>query len=152
MARLYSRKKGKSGSKRPSPRVKPVWVSYDEKVVEQLILKLAKTGKTASQIGIELRDMYGIPDVQAITKKPLLQILKEHTVQSKIPEDLKALIKRDIALMKHLEGNKHDMPAQRGLQLTESKIGRLAKYYKRTGTLAVDWQYDRTKAKILIEQ
>lgn len=152
MARLYSRKKGKSGSKRPSQRVKPVWVTYDEKIVEQLVLKLAKTGKTASQIGIELRDMYGIPDVQAITKKSITTILLEHKLQGKLPDDLKALIKNDIALMKHLEMNKKDMPAQRGLRLLESKIGRLAKYYKRTNLLPVDWRYDRSKAKILIEQ
>ncbi len=152
MARLYSRKKGKSGSKRPSPRVKPVWVTYDEKTVEQLVVKLAKTGKTASVIGIELRDMYGIPDVKAITKKSIVALLREHNLQGKLPDDLKALIKTDIALMKHLETNKKDMPAQRGLRLSESKIGRLVKYYKRTAVLVSDWKYDRSKAKILIEQ
>ena len=71
MARLYSRKKGKSGSKRPVQRIKPLWVTYDEKTIEQLVVKLAKTGKTTSQIGIELRDVYGIPDVQAVTKKSI---------------------------------------------------------------------------------
>lgn len=152
MARLYSRKKGKSGSKRPTVRVKPAWVTYDEKTVEQLVAKIAKTGKSASQIGIALRDMYGIPDVKAITKKPLSQILLEHKIVSKLPDDLKALIRNDIALMKHLETNKHDQPAKRGLRLLESKIGRLVKYYKRTEVLTADWKYDRTKAKILIEQ
>lgn len=152
MARLYSRKKGKSGSKRPTVRVKPVWVTYDEKVVEQLVLKLAKTGKTASQIGIELRDMYGIPDVKAITRKSITQHLRGHKLQSNLPDDLKALIKNDIALMKHLETNKKDMPGLRGSRLLESKIGRLVKYYKRTAVLPADWRYDRSKAKILIEQ
>ena len=152
MARLYSRKKGKSGSKRPVVRVKPAWVTYDDKTVEQLVVKIAKTGKTASTIGIELRDTYGIPDVQAITKKPIARILIEHKIISKLPDDLKALIRNDIALMKHLEVNKHDMPAKRGLRLLESKIGRLVKYYKRTKVLPIDWKYDRTKAKILIEQ
>lgn len=54
MARIYSRKKGKSGSKRPIKRVKPSWVSYDAKVVEQLVVKLAKAGKTAAEIGLML--------------------------------------------------------------------------------------------------
>src|SRR3989344_5520702 len=106
MARLYSRKKGKSGSKRPSVRVKPAWVTYDDKTVEQLVVKLAKTGKTASVIGITLSDEYGIPDVKAITKKTITHILHEHSLQGKLPEELKALIKNDIALMKHLETNK----------------------------------------------
>src|SRR3989338_9342176 len=109
MARLYSRKKGKSGSKRPVVRVKPAWVTYDDKTVEQLVVKLAKTGKTASTVGIELRDAYGIPDVQAITKKSIAKILADHELQGKLPEDLKALIKNDIALMKHLETNKKDI-------------------------------------------
>lgn len=152
MARLYSRKKGKSGSKRPSVRVKPAWVTYDEKTVEQLVVKLAKTGKSASQIGIELRDAYGIPDVKAITKKSITQILAEHQLQGKLPDDLKALIRNDIALMKHLETNKKDMPGQRGSRLLESKIGRLVKHYKQTNLLPADWRYDRSKAKILIEQ
>ena len=152
MARLYSRKKGKSGSKRPIVRVKPAWVTYDEKTVEQLVAKIAKTGKTASTIGIELRDMYGIPDVKAITKKSIGKILIEHNITSKLPDDLKALIRTDIALMKHMEINKKDMPGQRGLRLCASKIGRLVKYYKRTQVLPADWKYDRTKAKILIEQ
>lgn len=152
MARLYSRKKGKSGSKRPSVRVKPAWVTYDEKTVEQLIVKLAKTGKSASVIGIVLRDEYGIPDVKAITKKPISSLLRDHGLHGKLPEELKALIKNDIALMKHLETNKQDMPAQRGLRLSESKIGRLVKYYQRTHALPSDWRYDRSKAKILIEQ
>ena len=152
MARLYSKKKGKSGSKRPSQRVKPAWVTYDDKTVEQLVVKLAKTGKTASVIGITLRDEYGIPDVKAITKKPITHILRDHTLQGKLPEELKALIKSDIVLMKHLETNKQDIPARRGLRLLESKIGRLVKYYKRTNVLSSDWRYDRSKAKILIEQ
>lgn len=152
MARLYSRKKGKSGSKRPSQRVKPAWVTYDEKTVEQLVIKLAKTGKPASTIGIELRDTYGVPDVKAITQKKISTLLKEHQLQGKLPDDLRALIKSDITLMKHLETNKHDVPAKRGSRLLESKIGRLTKYYKRKKVLPLTWRYDRSKAKILIEQ
>ncbi len=151
MARIYSKKKGKSRSKRPAKRVKPSWVSYDQKTVEQLVVKLAKTGIPASQIGLTLRDSYGIPDVKALTGKRITQILLEQQIPRKLPEDLVALIKKDISLMKHLEMHKKDGPSLRGLTLTESKIGRLAKYYKRTGTLPVDWKFDRTKAKLLIE-
>ena len=152
MARRYSGKKGKSGSTKPVNKVKPSWLRYNDKEVEQLVVKLAKTGKSSSEIGIILRDTYGIPDVKAITKKPIGQILVEHKIISKLPDDLKALIRTDIALMKHMEINKKDMPGKRGLSLCASKIGRLVKYYKRTKVLPIDWKYDRTKAKILIEQ
>ncbi|MEK6903443.1 MAG: 30S ribosomal protein S15 [Nanoarchaeota archaeon] len=151
MARHYSRRKGKSGSKRPVKRVKPTWVTHEPHVVEQLIVKFAKAGKTTAQIGLILRDTYGISDVWAVTKKKITAIVAEHKLQKKIPEDLRALIKRDVQIMKHMEQHIHDMPSKRGMQLTESKIGRLVTYYKRNSQLPHDWAYDRSKAKTLIE-
>jgi small subunit ribosomal protein S15 len=67
-----------------------------------------------------------------------------------MPEDLMALIKKLVMIKKHLEENKQDKVGLRGLQLTESKIQRLIKYYKRTGRLAKDWTYDVNKAKLYI--
>jgi len=151
MARLYSRRKGKHGSTRPAKRTTPGWVSHEPKVVEQLIVKLAKTGHTAAYIGIMLRDTYGIPDVKPLMKKKISAILKEHNLQPKVPEDLRALIQKDITLTKHLETNRKDQPSHRGQILTESKIQRLSRYYKERGVLPADWVYDRTKAKLLIE-
>ncbi len=151
MARRFSRKKGKSGSTRPVRKTKPAWVIHDEKEVEQLVIKLAKSGKTSSEIGIILRDSYGIPDVRIITKKKINKILEENKLSSKLPEDLIALIRRQVNLMKHIEHNKMDMTSKRGIQLTESKIKGLVKYYKKIGKLPKDWSYDATKAKLLIE-
>tara|TARA_B100000315_G_C14411550_1_gene511234 strand:- start:309 stop:755 length:447 start_codon:yes stop_codon:yes gene_type:complete len=148
---MYSKKKGQSGSTRPLKRVKPSWVNQDTKTVEQLIVKLAKTGKTPAHIGLLLRDSYNVPDVKAITKKSITLILKENNLQQKLPEDLRALIKRDVQIMKHRETHKQDKTAKRGLQLTESKIGRLVKYYKKNGQLSKDWAYDKTKAKTFID-
>ena len=62
MARMHSRKRGKAGSKKPMKKVLPLWVRYKSKELELLIVKLAKEGKTPSQIGVILRDTYGIPD------------------------------------------------------------------------------------------
>jgi|SRR3989344_1249281 len=150
MARLYSRKKGKSGSTKPVKKVKPLWLRYGEKEIEQLIIKLAKQGLTKSQIGLSLRDTYGVPSVQNILKKKVGDVLAENKLSSKLPEDILALIKKEIDLMKHLEENKKDVSAKRGLKLTESKIHRLVKYYKRKGILESNWSYDRDKAKLLI--
>ena len=45
MARQYSGKHGKHGSKKPVNKAKPTWVSYADKEIEQLVVKLAKAGK-----------------------------------------------------------------------------------------------------------
>lgn len=150
MAKMHSRKKGKSGSKKPIKKAKKSWVRYSPKEVEQLTLKIAKTGKSSSQIGMVLRDNYGIPDVKIITKKSITKILEENKIAPKLPEDISALIKKVIRLMKHLDSFKKDRTVRRGLVLTESKIHRLAKYYQRTGKLSKDWKYERSKAKMLV--
>jgi len=151
MARMHSRARGKASSLKPTERKVPSWLSYKPKEVEQLVLKLSKSGLSPSMIGLALRDSYGIPDVKGVTSKPITAILRENKAMTRLPEDITALIKRHIQLTKHYENNKHDMPAKRGLQLTESKIGRLTKYYIRIGILPKDWKFDPTKAKLLLE-
>jgi small subunit ribosomal protein S15 len=69
MARMYSRKRGKSGSKKPAKPILPGWVRYKAKEVELLVAKLAKEGKSSSEIGLFLRDVYGIPSVKLVTQK-----------------------------------------------------------------------------------
>jgi len=150
MARIHSRRKGTSGSTKPSKKTKPVWLSYPAKEVELLVAKLGKE-KPPSQIGLFLRDIYGIPDVKVITGKSITQILKEKGLLKEIPEDLIALIKKAIKIKKHLEENKQDKTAKRGLQLTESKIKRLVKYYKKAKKLPIDWKYDLSKLRLVTE-
>lgn len=151
MARLYSKKKGKSGSKKPEKLVKPTWLTHEPHVVEQLVVKFGKQRMNPGLIGLLLRDSYGVPDVRSITGKSIGTILKEHGAERKIPADLAALIERAIAIMKHLELHKKDIPARRGLQLTENKIRRLVVYYKRNGQLPEEWVYEPEKAKLLLE-
>ena len=151
MARMHSRAKGKSSSKKPLDTTKPLWVRYREKEVEMLIAKLAKEDLSSSEIGIILRDSYGIPNIKQVTGKKIQQILKEKNLLKEVPEDLKALIKRALMIRKHMENNKQDMTAKRGLQLTESKINRLVKYYKANKKLPADWKYDPETAKMFIE-
>ena len=151
MARMYSGRKGKAGSTKPSKATKLSWIRYKPNEIELLIAKMAKEGKTSSQIGLFLRDVYGIPNIKQVIGKNVTTILKEKNLLSKIPEDLMALIKKSIELRKHLESNKHDMPAKRGLELTESKIRKLVKYYKKTKKLEKDWKYDQDKIRLLIE-
>ena len=86
-----------------------------------------------------------------MTGKSISSILKENNLVGKLPEDLTNLIKKDIEIMKHLENNKKDMPSKRGLMLTESKIKKLAKYYKKEGKIPQNWVFSRENAKLLIE-
>ena len=151
MARMHSRNKGKAGSKRPLSPTKSSWSRYKDKEVELLIVKLAKEGKAPSQIGMLLRDTYGIARSKIVTEKSITDILKEKKALPAIPEDLMALIKKNIAAKKHLGSNHKDMTGKRGLQLTESKIRRLVKYYKTSGKLAKTWEYDPDKVRLLIE-
>ena len=151
MARMYSRKKGKSGSTKPSKKEIPSWIKYSSNEIELLVAKYAKEGKTASQIGITLRDEYGIPSVQLITKKSITQILAEKNLSKKMPEDLMNLFKRVLAIREHLENNHKDQPAKRGLTLTESKILALVRYYKRTEKVSKDWNYNPKQVKMYIE-
>ena len=146
MARMYSRKRGKHGSKRPVKKTPPTWIRYKPKEVELLISKFVKDGKTSSQIGVILRDTYGIPSVKVLCGKSISEILEEKKLLSEVPEDLTSLFKRYAAIKKHLEVNKHDETASRGLTITSSKIGRLLKYYKRAGRIPETWKFDTERA------
>ncbi|MBI4439131.1 30S ribosomal protein S15 [Candidatus Woesearchaeota archaeon] len=151
MARMHSRKKGVAGSKKPLTKKKNPWIRYSDKEIELLIVKLSKEGKTPSHIGTLLRDTYGIPSVKAASDKKIGRILKERKIQPTLPEDLISLIKKNISANKHMEANHKDMTAKRGRQLTESKIRRLVKYYKRTGKMEKTWEYDPEKVRLMIE-
>ncbi len=150
MARLHTRGKGKSGSKKPPVKMVPPWVDKSPKEVEELVVKLAKEGYPPSQIGLILRDQYGIPDVRVITGKKLVQILKEHGLAPDIPEDLGNLIKKAVRIREHLKNNKKDMHNKVALLRVESKIKRLVKYYKREGVLPPDWKYDPERAAVMV--
>jgi small subunit ribosomal protein S15 len=143
-----SKRKGKSHSTRPITSVCK-WVKYTPEEVESLVVELAKKGIPPSQIGIILRDQYGIPLVKQITGKKICEILEERKLLPAIPEDLQNLIKRASRVRRHLEEHPKDMSSKRGLQLIESKINRLAKYYISIGRLPPDWKYVPEKVSIL---
>lgn len=151
MARLHSGSKGRSGSKRVDPSATTSWVKYSPAEIEKLILKEAKEGLSASQIGLRLRDTYGVPSVELLCGKKISEILLENNITKKYPEDLMALFTRAVYCYNHLKKHKHDNTAKRGLVLTKSKINRLAKYYKRMGQLEESFRFDIEEVKLIIE-
>ncbi|MBS3793579.1 MAG: 30S ribosomal protein S15 [Candidatus Thorarchaeota archaeon] len=152
MARMHTRRKGQSGSKRPSTLRIPEWLDEEKNAewVEDKIIELAKAGNSPSMIGVILRDQYGIPLVKVITGKKITEILEQHDLTHDVPEDLWNLIAKAASIHRHLEDNKRDNVAKRNLQLTESKIHRLTKYYKKKRVLPSDWKYSPEKAAVLL--
>ncbi len=149
MARMHSKKKGKSRSKRPLRTSSPPWSEYSREEVIDLILKYRKEEYSPSMIGIVLRDQHGIPSVKMATGKKLTKILEDHKVEPKLPEDLMNLMRQAVNLRKHMEENPKDLHSRRGLHLCESKIRRLVKYY-RGRKLPEDWRYDPERAELLV--
>ena len=152
MARMHARRKGKSGSTHMIGRQKhPDWSSLKPREIESHIIDLAKKDKSTSEIGIRLRDQYAVPDVKIATGKKITRILKDNKVYSEIPEDLKNLIRRALKIREHLEINRKDTVNKRNLQLTESKIRRLEKYYHSSNKIPDGWKYNPKQAKLMFE-
>ena len=140
-----------------------------------MIFKLAKKGLTPSQIGVVLRDAHGIAQVRNVTGNKILRILKSNGksyfisigrknsrmkiclprminlgLAPEIPEDLYHLIKKAVAVRKHLERFRKDRDAKFRLILVESKVHRLSRYYKTAGQLPPNWKYESATASTLV--
>jgi small subunit ribosomal protein S15 len=122
------------------------------KAIEKVIVDLKKEGYSSSRIGLVLRDQYGVPDVKLVMGKRIDQIIKDNGLQSDIPEDLRNLMMKALGLRKHLVENKNDLHNKRQLQLTESKVRRLVKYYVSSGRLPGGWSYKPETAEILLSR
>lgn len=151
MARMHTRRKGKSCSKHPLVSKNPEWVSIGAAEIENIVLKLARDGVSSAKIGLVLRDQYGVPDIRLATGKVITKIMKENKVAPSLPDDISNLIRRAISLSVHLENNKGDTSNRRGLNMIEAKIRRLEVYYKRIGVLPLDWKYSLSNAELMLK-
>lgn len=150
MARMHSRKKGSSGSTRPARLEKPEWIELAPEEVESEVVRLARKGHSKSMIGTIMRDSRGVPLVKVVAGKKISQILKENEIEAPLPEQLANLVRKALAIRKHLELNHKDLEAKKGLNRTESKIYRLIKYYKKKKILPQDFKYDVEKIRTLV--
>jgi small subunit ribosomal protein S15 len=138
---MHSRRKGKSGSKRPLVSKSPEWVLLETDEIEETIGRLSAQGKSSAEIGLVLRDQYAVPNVRLATGKTVTQIMRARGAKFELPEDLGDLMGRAVTLQGHLKANRKDLSNRRGLQLLESRIRRLARYYQEEGVLPATWDY-----------
>lgn len=150
MGRLHSNGKGKSSSAAPYKRSAPKWASSTSAQVTELTCKMARKGMTPSEIGVALRDANGIPSVASITGTKVLRILRANGLAAAIPEDLYHLVKKAVQVRKHLERNRKDKDSKFRLILVESRVHRLARYYKAAKKLPPSWRYDSATASTLL--
>lgn len=127
------------------------WVEYKPEEIAEIVKKLYHEGKTKSEIGLILRDQYGIPNIKAVVGKTISNILEEENIKEEVPEDLMNLIRKSVRLMEHMETHKKDFKAKRGYELTVSKIRRLVEYYKAKGKLPKHWRFTEENAKLLVK-
>lgn len=151
MSRVHSGRKGRAGSHRPYPISKPEWVTTTAEEALETAVQLAKSGRPSAQVGMALRDSYGFPSARAVTGKRLGALLAEHGIRPEIPEDLQALLKRVVHLQRHLSTHPKDLSNRRGLSLMESRIRRLARYYRQRRRIPEDWRYSAASAALQVE-
>ena len=152
MARMYAKRRGKSGSTKPHNESLPEWANTDEKAVTELIVELGKAGHSSASIGTILRDQHAVPDVRSVLGKRISAVLSENDIGGSYPEDMMNLMRKAVGIIDHLgSGNHKDIHNKRALELTEAKIRRLAKYYMSEGRLSGDWKYKRDELRLMVE-
>jgi small subunit ribosomal protein S15 len=151
MARIHARRKGKSSSTKPYHVGVPEWIPIQSSEVEEVVVKMGKEGLSTSEIGLRLRDQYGIPSVKLVTGKKITKILQENKIEFKLPEDLTNLLRKVRNLDIHMKNNSRDIHNKRAMKLLEEKIRRMVRYYKKRDILPDDWKYDISTVKLLVE-
>ena len=150
MGRMHSKGKGISRRCLPYRKTPPSWVQVSGADLTEQIVKMAKRGSSPSQIGVILRDQYGVPQVNHITGQKILRILKVAGVAPDLPEDLYHLIKKAVNVRKHIEKFRADRDGKFRLILIESRIHRLARYYRTAKALPPTWRYQSKRAETFI--
>ncbi|KAJ3616631.1 hypothetical protein Zmor_011766 [Zophobas morio] len=150
MGRMHTPGKGISKSALPYRRTPPAWFKLSIKDVMEQICNYARKGYSPSKIGAILRDSCGVTKVERITGNKILRILKANGLAPTLPEDLVALIRKAVTIRKHLSRNRKDKESKFRLILVESRVHRLARYYKRVGQIPPNWKYDASTASSML--
>ncbi|HVC58297.1 MAG TPA: 30S ribosomal protein S15 [Candidatus Acidoferrales bacterium] len=152
MAKMHSKKQGKSKSRKPVMGAVqlPQGIPAKAQIVE-IITGYAKQGMSPQMIGLKLKTEHNVPYIKEIMGQRLVTILKEKKLANALPYDMLDLMKKAVNMRHHMEKNKQDASNKLRLSRTESKIWRLSKYYMREGVLPNGWRYDPKQAELLIK-
>ena len=99
-----------------------------EEDLKKIIAELSKTGKQPAEIGLILRDQYGIPTTKLYGKK-LSKYLKELNLPTNT--ELQNIEKKLTKLKEHLKTNITDRKAKHKFQKAQSKTSKAKKYFNR---------------------
>ena len=150
MARLHTRKHGKSKSRKPTG--SGARVEADKQKVEEMIVAYAKQGMKGALIGQKLKDESKVGYLKPVLGKRLTALMAEKGFRTDIPSDLLDLMRKAVNMRKHLSSNHKDVYNTTRLQRVESKIWRLGKYYRHSGRLPTDWRYNPEQAALIIKE
>jgi len=152
MARMHSKRHGKSKSRKPLAEELGAAKDFDKKSIEEAITNYAKQGMEPAMIGQKLKTDHQMPYIKHYMGKRLGVILKEKGVSAEMPPDLMDLMKKAVNLNAHLAKNIQDFDNRTRLRRIESKIWRLTRYYIKKGVLPSTWRYDPKLAELLIKK
>ncbi|MGB9732307.1 MAG: 30S ribosomal protein S15 [Candidatus Micrarchaeia archaeon] len=153
MAKLHTKGKGKSKSRKPDVEIgkMPEDLKLSKEEIEKIVENLAKQHTHQAMIGQILREKYGVKYFKQVFGKRLGEVLEEKGLLPQLPQDLLDLMKKAVNIRAHLEKNHKDVHNKVRLARVESKIWRLTKYYKKEGILPSNWKYDPNTAALLIK-
>ena len=153
MARMHTKKKGKSKSRKPilEQGAKIEGAEENKEQIIKLAVDYAKQGMPPALIGEKLKKEHNVPYVRHILGKKLEQVLKENGIEESMPYDMLELMKKAVNLRKHMAKNKQDVNNRIRLNRIEAKIWRLTKYYIRVGVLPEKWRYNPQQAELLVK-
>ena len=118
-----TRHKNLSGEKYPWP----VWLKQTEEDLKKIIADLSEK-YPAAQIGLILRDQYGIPTTKIYGKK-MSAYLKE--IKKDSSSELKNIEKRLEKIKEHIKSNITDKKAKHKLQKLQSKYNSTKRYVEK---------------------
>jgi small subunit ribosomal protein S15 len=152
MAKMHSKKHGKSKSRKPLAEEIGEPKEFDNEKIKEIILNYAKQGVEPAMIGERLKKEHDMPYIKHYMGSRLVKILEENKITTPVPYDLLDLMKKAVKLNAHLQANRQDKNNMLRLRRTESKIWRLTKYYIGKGVLPQNWRYDPKQAELLIKK
>ena len=104
---------------------KPSWAKLTEAELKNIIVELSKKNQPA-QIGLILRDQYGIPTTRVVYGKKLSSFLKELNIPASA--DLQNVQKKFERIKEHLQKNKGDKKTKHKMQKAQGRLNKLKKY------------------------